>query len=189
LSWGWSGLESHDDLGSEGDAPGATAVEAIKADLKKVAVAYQNAVVKIFDIESGKEQSRLPSDVSYDGTPATQINRIVSHPTMSLLVTAHEDKFIRIFDLSTGQCTHSMPAHLDGVTSLSIDATGFSLVSGSHDCSVRFWDLLGSKACVQEITTHREKAREGVLDVEFHPTLPFMASAGADGVVKLYASS
>jgi striatin 1/3/4 len=142
-----------------------------------------------------------------DGTPATQINRIVSHPTMSLLVTAHEDKFIRIFDITTGslallwltkeivlipfagQCTHSMLAHLDGVTSLSIDAAGFSLVSGSHDCSIRFWDLLGTKACVQEITTHREKAREGVLDVEFHPTLPFMASAGADGVVKLYASS
>jgi len=75
------------------------------------------------------------------------------------------------------------------VTSLSIDAAGFSLVSGSHDCSIRFWDLLGTRACLQEITTHREKAREGVLDVEFHPSLPFMASAGADGVVKLYASS
>ncbi|KAJ7236722.1 WD40-repeat-containing domain protein [Mycena haematopus] len=190
LTWGWVGLESADEPQQEdADAPGATAVEALKVDLKKVAVAYQNAVVKIFDIENGKELSRLPTDISYDGTPATQINRIVSHPTMSLLVTAHEDKYIRIFDIVTGQCTHSMLAHLDGVTSLSIDAAGFSLVSGSHDCSVRFWDLLGSRACVQESTTHREKAREGVLDVEFHPSLPFMASAGSDGVVKLYASS
>lgn len=89
----------------------------------------------------------------------------------------------------TGQCTHSMLAHLDSVTSLSIDAAGFSLVSGGHDCSVRFWDLLGTRACVQEISSHREKALEGVLDVEFHSSLPFMASAGADGVVKLYASS
>ncbi|KII88898.1 hypothetical protein PLICRDRAFT_40536 [Plicaturopsis crispa FD-325 SS-3] len=189
LTWGWAGLESPDDLSEDSDAPGATAVEAIKSDLKKVAVAYQNAVVKIFDIESGKEMSRLQSDLSYDGTSGTQINRIVSHPTMSLVVTAHEDKYIRVFDIVTGQCTHSMLAHLDGVTSLSIDAAGFSLVSGSHDCSVRFWDLLGTQSCVQEITTHREKAREGVLDVEFHPSLPFMASAGADGVVKLYASS
>ncbi|KAF9264960.1 WD40 repeat-like protein [Marasmius fiardii PR-910] len=191
LTWGWNGLEhtSQDDLHEDNSAPGATAVEALKSDLKKVAVAYQNAVVKIFDIQSGKEMSRLASDISYDGTPATQINRITSHPTMSLLVTAHEDKFIQIFDIGTGQCTHSIQAHLDGVTSLSIDASGFSLVSGSHDCSIRFWDLLGSRVCVQEITTHREKAREGVLDVEFHPSLPFMASAGADGVVKLYASS
>lgn len=94
-----------------------------------------------------------------------------------------------LLTVSSGQCTHSMLAHLDGVTSLSIDPSGFSLVSGSHDCSIRFWDLLGSKACVHEIPAHREKAREGVLDVEFHPTLPFMASAGADGVVKLYTSS
>jgi len=182
-------VENPDDMHDNPDTPGATAVEAIKTDLKKVAVAYQNAVVKIFDIESGKELVRLESDMSYDSTCNTQINRIVSHPTMSLLVTAHEDKYIRIFDLTTGQCTHSMLAHLDGVTSLSIDASGFSLVSGSHDCSVRFWDLMGSRLCVQELTNHREKAREGVLDVEFHPSLPIMASGGADGVVKLYASS
>lgn len=108
---------------------------------------------------------------------------------MPLLVTAHEDKSIRIFDIITGQCTYNIAAHLDGVTSLSIDAAGFALVSGSHDCSIRYWDLLGSRTCTQEITSHREKAKEGVLDVEFHSSLPVMATAGADGVVKLYASS
>jgi striatin 1/3/4 len=65
LTWGWAGLEYPDDLREDSNDPGATAVEAIKADLKKVAVAYQNAVVKIFDIESGKELSRLQSDISY----------------------------------------------------------------------------------------------------------------------------
>ncbi|KAF7322674.1 Striatin-related protein [Mycena chlorophos] len=189
LTWGWAGLETSDELHEDADAPGATAVEALKTDLKKVAVAYQNAIVKIFDIESGKELTRLPTDISYDGTPNTQINRIVSHPTMSLLVTATEDKYVRMFDIATGQCTYSMIAHLDGVTALAIDPAGFSLVSGSHDCSIRFWDMLDSHECVQEASHHREKAREGVLDAEFHPTLPFMATAGADGVVKLYASS
>jgi striatin 1/3/4 len=81
-----------------------------------------------------------------------------------------------------------MPAHLDAVTSLSIDASGFSLVSGSHDCSIRFWDLVNTRKCTQEVTNHRAKGNEGVLAVEFHPTLPFMASAGADGTVRLYAS-
>lgn len=119
LTWGWHGVENLDDIHENPDTPGATAVEAIKTDLKKVAVAYQNAIVKIFDIESGKELMSLQSDSTYglcfqtadifsethcliDGTSATQINRIVSHPTMSLLVTAHEDKYIRIFDLGTG---------------------------------------------------------------------------------------
>ncbi|KAI0818800.1 WD40-repeat-containing domain protein [Irpex lacteus] len=192
LSWSYDGLDNTADgeLGADnGDIPGATAVEAIKTDLKKVAVAYQNAVIKIFDIETGKEVIKLNPDATQDGVPAGQVNSIVSHPTMPILVTGHEDKYIRMFDITTGQCTHSILAHLDAVTSVSLDVAGFALVSGSHDCSVRFWDVLGTKACVQEITNHREKAREGVLAVEFHPSLPFMASAGADGAVKLYASS
>ena len=78
---------------------------------------------------------------------------------------------------------------MDSITSLSLDAAGMVLVSGSHDQSVRFWNILRTRTCTQEIPSHREKAREGVLDVEFHPSLPVMASAGADGVVKLYASS
>lgn len=82
-----------------------------------------------------------------------------------------------------------MLAHLDAVTSLSIDVSGFSLVSGGHDCSVRFWDLLNTRACVQEVTAHRKKGDEGVLDVQYHPSLPFFSSAGADGIVKVYSSS
>ncbi|CDO69008.1 hypothetical protein BN946_scf184834.g15 [Trametes cinnabarina] len=186
LSWSYEGLE-RSDMSPEGDLPGASAVEALRSDLKKVAVAYQNAAIKIFEIESGKELLKLQVD-PVDGVSA-QANAMVSHPTMPLLITGHEDKHIRIFDINTGQCTHSMLAHLDAVTSLSLDAAGFLLVSGSHDCSVRYWEILGSKACKQENTSHREKAREGVLDVEFHPSLPVMASAGADGVVKLYATT
>ncbi len=226
LSWGWSGLESTSSDGLQEDAEfGATAVEALKSDLKKVAVAYQNAVVKIFEIETGKEVSRLQSDSTYGRKSmlirlaelSSQFNRWNAGDsgqpdslTSNHVITGHRTRRQVFQDLRyhhryapldvytigqflkicvSGQCTHSMLAHLDGVTSLAIDPAGFSLVSGSHDCSIRFWDLLGSRACVQEITTHREKAREGVLDVEFHPSLPFMASAGADGVIKLYASS
>jgi len=36
--------------------------------------------------------------------PLGQVNRLASHPALPLLVTAHEDKSIRIFDILTGQC-------------------------------------------------------------------------------------
>jgi striatin 1/3/4 len=85
-----------------------------------------------------------------------------------------------------GSCTHSMKAHLNAVTSIDIDPSGLSLASGGHDCSIRIWELLQTRTCVQEMSTHRTKASEGVLKVKYHPTLPFLASAGADGVVKLY---
>ncbi|GAB1523004.1 1,2-dihydroxy-3-keto-5-methylthiopentene dioxygenase [Rhizoctonia solani] len=191
LTWGYNGAEAEAEPEAEpesGETIPVVAVEGIKSDLRKVAVAYANCIVKVFDIENGKELAKLATDETYDGTSATQVNAIASHPTMPLLVTAHEDKYIRIFDVSTGECQHSMLAHLDTVTTLSIDTIGFSLVSGSHDGSIRFWDILGSKTCVQEINAHREKSNEGTLDVVFHPSMPFIASAGADGVVKIYAS-
>jgi hypothetical protein len=37
-----------------------------------------------------------------DNTFATQINRIVSHPTMPILVSGHEDRHIKFFDLKSG---------------------------------------------------------------------------------------
>lgn len=107
----------------EGDeVPGATSVEAIKVDLKKVAVAYTNGVIKIFDIEDGRELMRLSGGASDGMLPFLvsnclgeymlidladeaswgQANSIVSHPTMPILITAHEDKHIRMFDIITG---------------------------------------------------------------------------------------
>lgn len=68
LSWGYYGLDHEMDEEEDTDKekePGATAVEAIKSDLKRVAVAFQNAVVKVFDIETGKEVSRLATDATY----------------------------------------------------------------------------------------------------------------------------
>lgn len=62
LSWLSDGVTDEQHQDSDPDAPGATAVEAIKTDLKKVAVAYQNTVVKIFDIETGKEVLKLQTD-------------------------------------------------------------------------------------------------------------------------------
>ncbi|CAG8753054.1 5649_t:CDS:2, partial [Acaulospora colombiana] len=159
-SWGYGGVGVEAASDSEGkDVIGATAVESILTNLKWVAVAYRNGIVKIFDAEAGKEVAALQADE-----------------------TGYEDRNIRVFDLSTFTCTHSMLTHLDAVTALSLDPSGHTLVSGSHDNSVRFWDLLGQKQCIQEDTKHRQKGEEGVLAVQFHPSLPFMASAGADGL-------
>ncbi|GJJ12461.1 hypothetical protein Clacol_006703 [Clathrus columnatus] len=188
LTWGYAGLgQELDGLSTQPVA--VTALEPVRTQLKTIAVAYRDSVVKLFDVDTGKVLQKLLPTTFDASTSIGQINSLVSHPTMPLLVAGYEDKNIRLFDITTGECTHAIPAHVDSVTSLAIDPTGFLLASGGHDCSVRFWDLLNTRACLQESTSHREKAQEGVLQVAFHPTLPFLASAGADGVVKLYAAS
>ena len=68
--------------------------------------------------------------------------------------SAHEDRHIRFFDNGSGKMIHSMVAHLDAVTSLAVDPNGLYLLSGSHDCSIRLWNL-DSKTCVQVSLTGR----------------------------------
>ena len=210
LSWDYFGSEPSPDTAKErenleksGTLPVPTCVEACHSDLRLVAVSYSNSVVKLFELDTGRQVRQLKSDETFDGSAETQINKLVTHPTLPLLITAHEDGYIRMFDLDTGACTLSMVAHLDAVTSLDIDASGLTLVSGGHDCSVRFWDIAGGSlvgkdggvggegdkstaVCRQEISSHRKKAGEGVLAVKYHPTAPYFGSAGADGVIRIY---
>ncbi|SPC62739.1 related to STRIATIN [Ustilago sp. UG-2017b] len=214
LSWDYFGSDPTPDTAKErgnleksGRLPVPTCVEAVHSDLRLVAVSYSNSVVKLFDLDTGRQVRQLKSDETYGGTAETQINKLVTHPTLPMLITAHEDGYIRMFDLDSGACTLSMVAHLDAVTSLDIDASGLTLVSGGHDCSVRFWDIAGGSlvgkegpvgggvsgegeqstaVCRQEISSHRKKAGEGVLAIAYSRTLPLFASAGADAVVRIY---
>ncbi|CAG9578928.1 unnamed protein product [Danaus chrysippus] len=162
------------------DAPGSTSAPAAAdfADAAcRAAVVYTDGTLLLYDLETGQVVLRVPCD-----SPA---NRVRSHPTLPLLVTAHEDRHIRFWDAVSGRCAHAMVAHLDAVTGLALDPNGLFLLSGSHDCSVRLWNL-DTKTCVQEITAHRKKFDESILDVAFHPLRPYIASAGADGLAKVF---
>lgn len=66
LTWGYNGAESPESSDAE---VGVTSVEGVKTDLKKVAVAYRNAVVKLFDVQTGVEVGRLQSDSTYGAFP------------------------------------------------------------------------------------------------------------------------
>ncbi|XP_017772986.1 PREDICTED: striatin-3 isoform X2 [Nicrophorus vespilloides] len=159
-----------------------SSVDFCRDDPTKMVAAFSSANCVIFDIETNKPVVVLEGESS---AAPRLINRVVCHPTIPLTVTAHEDRHIRFWDNNTGKMVHSMVAHLDAVTSLAVDPNGLYLLSGSHDCSIRLWHM-DNKTCVQEITAHRKKFDESILDVAFHPSRPYIASAGADGLAKVF---
>lgn len=76
---------------------------------------------------------------------------MVCHPTLPIVVSAHEDKYIKFFDVKTGKvqegvavyslervcvCVgkliHYMTGHMDSVTGLAIDQLGQYLLSGGE---------------------------------------------------------
>lgn len=164
-----------------------SSVDFVRNELDRIVVAYNSRSTHcvIYDTESGKEIVKLEATHEMSGNTGKFINKVISHPTLPISITAHEDRHIRFWDNTTGSLIHSMVAHLEPVTSLAVDAHGLYLLSGSHDCSIRLWNL-ESKTCVQEITAHRKKFDESIFDVAFHPSKPYIASAGADGLSKVF---
>uniref|UniRef100_A0A3Q1GD65 Striatin, calmodulin binding protein 4 n=1 Tax=Acanthochromis polyacanthus TaxID=80966 RepID=A0A3Q1GD65_9TELE len=148
-----------------------TSVAFVATDPNQVVVSFDGGETLLYDLNT--EQS------------VTLINRVVSHPSEPVSITAHENRTIRFLDNKTGKVVHSMVAHLDAVTCLTTDPKGTYLISGSHDCSVRLW-MLDNRTCVQEITAHRKKHDEAIHDVAFHSSQPFIASAGADALAKIF---
>ncbi|KAK6470619.1 striatin-4-like isoform X1 [Huso huso] len=159
-----------------------TSVAFVNSDPTQGVVSYRGGETLLYDLNT--EQSILELDTkSKEGS--TLINRVLSHPSLPVSITAHENRSIRFLDNKTGKVIHSMVAHLDAVTCLAADPKGAYLISGSHDCSVRLWTL-DSRTCVQEITAHRKKHDEAIHDVAFHPSQPYIASGGADALAKIF---
>ncbi|KAM5235774.1 striatin-3 isoform 3-T3 [Ctenodactylus gundi] len=162
-----------------------TSVDFIGCDPAHMVTSFNTGSAVIYDLETSQSLVMLLSQADSGLQSSDHINRVVSHPTLPVTVTAHEDRHIRFFDNKTGKIIHSMVAHLDAVTSLAVDPNGIYLMSGSHDCSIRLWNL-DSKTCVQEITAHRKKLDESIYDVAFHPSKAYIASAGADALAKVF---
>ncbi|GAA5833434.1 hypothetical protein JCM11251_003494 [Rhodosporidiobolus azoricus] len=142
-------------------------IEEGKGEKEYLVVGFQNAVVKVFEPEQGREVRRIAADET------------------------------SVFDLKTGTCLVSTAAHLDGVTALVFSpssANAALLASTSHDASFRLWQLSfspetsasASLICVQEASTHRVKSAEGVLDVAFSANGDVAVTAGADGTVRVW---
>ena len=154
----------------------------LTVELNSFLVGYTTPYLNVFDKQTGK-----PSIIKFvkdnEAEKIHQINCIVASNASSLAVCGHEDKHLRFFDINSCTCVKDLVGHTDSVSSLWI--SGNYLVSGGHDGSLRFWDVR-TYQCLQEIPAHRKKYDEGVLCISQHPTLPLMASAGADSLVKLY---
>ncbi|XP_053879322.1 striatin isoform X3 [Malaclemys terrapin pileata] len=162
-----------------------SSVDLVSSDPSHMVASFNSGHTCIFNMETRQRILTLESNIDTTANSSCQINRVVSHPTLPISITAHEDRHIKFYDNNTGKLIHAMVAHLDAVTSLAVDPNGLYLMSGSHDCSIRLWNL-ESKTCIQEFTAHRKKFDESIHDVAFHPSKCYIASAGADALAKVF---
>uniref|UniRef100_A0AAR2JIZ1 Striatin n=1 Tax=Pygocentrus nattereri TaxID=42514 RepID=A0AAR2JIZ1_PYGNA len=160
-----------------------SSVDLVSSEPAYMVTSFTSGRIGLFNMETRQLVLNLESTV--EPGASCQINKVLSHPTLPITITAQEDRHIKFFDNNTGKLIHSMVAHLDAVTSLAVDPNGLYLMSGSHDCSIRLWNL-ENKTCIQEFTAHRKKFDESIHDVAFHPSKCYIASAGADSLAKVF---
>uniref|UniRef100_A0A671MPF1 Striatin-3-like n=1 Tax=Sinocyclocheilus anshuiensis TaxID=1608454 RepID=A0A671MPF1_9TELE len=162
-----------------------TSIDFNGCDPAHMVASYNTGDVVIYDLETSQPVVVFSAQGESAIPFGNHINKVVNHPTLPITVTAHEDRHIKFFDNKSGKAIHAMVAHLDAVTSLAIDPNGIYLMSGSHDSSIRLWNV-DSKTCVQEVTAHRKKSDEAIYDVAFHPSKAYIGSAGADALAKVF---
>ncbi|MFH4975926.1 hypothetical protein AB6A40_002635 [Gnathostoma spinigerum] len=159
-----------------------TSVDFVSTEPQQLLTAYNRSYASILDMET----ARTVLTFDFANENAGCLTKILSHPTMPVTVTAGDDRRIRYFDNNTGKLIHGTVAHVEAISSLAIDPNGLYLLSGSHDGSLRLWNM-EKRICLQEIAAHRKKYDSSVMSVAFHPSRSLIGSAGADGLAKVFS--
>jgi len=153
---------------------------------------YTNGLLALIDLETGKVVSTLKGDadpsLNESGFSRGRLTQLAAHPEAELAMSAHADSSIRFWDVKSSTQVAIMSAHRGVVSCLALDGTGLHIASGSHDASIRIWNAAERKIrqVLDTHQTHRSKYQEAIHSVTYHQTQPFLASAGADGIIKLY---
>ena len=77
-------------------------IDWIMQDANQFVVTYDSLKTIIYDTETGKIAMQLVNDDSTSDS-SYRINRILSHPSQPILITAHDDRKIRYFDKNSGR--------------------------------------------------------------------------------------
>ncbi|KAK3684151.1 WD40-repeat-containing domain protein [Podospora appendiculata] len=145
-----------------------------------------NAVVATTVGLDQPHQGLNEEDTGSTGGPTGGGRAMAGSGVEGVIISGHEDRFVRFFDANSGQCTYNMLAHPASISGLSLSPDGRELVSAGHDASLRFWSL-EKRSCTQEITSHRVMRGEGVCAVVWSQDGRWVVSGGGDGVVKVFA--
>ncbi|KAI1327619.1 WD40 repeat-like protein [Xylariaceae sp. FL0255] len=204
----------HDIRRSNGSKASPTCITPLSTTGDAFVVSFSDASIIVFDTRTGEEIGSMASLETYDNTMTTSVNAVAATtagldqsstaglgdedaggPTggsassgsgvEGVIISGHEDRFIRFFDANSGQCTYNMLAHPAAISSLSLSPDGRELVSAGHDASLRFWSL-DKRTCTQEITSHRIMRGEGVCAVVWSQDGRWVVSGGGDGLVKVF---
>ncbi|TPX36671.1 hypothetical protein SmJEL517_g01362 [Synchytrium microbalum] len=100
------------------------------------------------------------------------------------VVSGSRDKSIRIWDVATGQCIHTLNGHDNWVRGVTTHPAGKHLISVSDDKTMRIWDLRTGRNS-KTIDAHPHF----VTCIDVNPDQHLVATGGVDQTVKIWTCS
>jgi len=141
-----------------------------------IASGSRDATVRIWDMQSDSGQQ------VFQHSTGDLIRSLAFRPgTSHLAIGCQTDPTIYLVDTNTGQRIQALHQHSGGTHTLTFDASGKRLASGSNDTTIRIWDSeTGNCLCVLEGHTALVRA------VAFSPDQRWLASSSDDGTIRIW---
>lgn len=92
------------------------------------------------------------------------------------------DESVRIWDVKTGKCLKTLPAHSDPVSAVHFNRDGTLIASSSYDGLCRIWDT-SSGQCLKTLI---DDDNPPVSFVKFSPNGKYILAATLDNTLKLW---
>ena len=106
---------------------------------------YANSQINFFDVVSGSSSLVQAAKLSPDSPSSarnSQINSLVSHPSQNIVCAGHENGRLSLFDFKADKVSGYLDnAHKEAISSVVATNSGLHLISGSHDGSLKVWDM------------------------------------------------
>jgi hypothetical protein len=143
-------------------------------DEKTLATAGEDATLKLWNLETGREILTLKG---HDGSLTTT----AFSPDGKSLVTASYDKTIKLWNVETGQEIRTLKGHTDIINSAVFSSDGKYILTASEDKTARIWDNNGRES----YTLHHDRP---VRLAVFTPG-GNIATVSGDTVVRIFSLS
>ena len=101
------------------------------------------------------------------------VHSVATHPTLDVLLTTGRDSSVRVWDMRTKSQVHCLTGHTNTTACVLARGTDPQVISGSHDSTIRLWDLTAGKTLASDLGVSR--ACQCVVWVKYIDLVPLTA--------------